>query len=171
MVAKKLKRRNNMRDENISSIVINYSDKLLPDDIPRLENALRNSDGSRTSALLSCKIYNPIVALVLSIFLGTLGIDRFYIGDVGKGILKLLLTVVIIPALYILFVALAMVSLADGVAQSAGGTLEGGENILIYSILIIAIALLETIIYFMELYFCQKKAKRKNIENLLDALR
>ena len=164
-------RRKNMRDENISSIVINYSDKLLRDDIPRLENALRNSNGSRTSALLSCKIYNPIVALVLSIFLGTLGIDRFYIGDVGKGILKLLLTVVIIPALYILFVAVAMVSLADGVAQSAGGTLEGGENILIYSILIIAIALLETIIYFTELYFCQKKAKRKNIENLLAALR
>jgi len=30
------------------------------------------------------------LALILSILLGTLGIDRFYIGDMGIGILKLL---------------------------------------------------------------------------------
>jgi len=31
-----------------------------------------------------------IVALLLSIFLGSLGIDRFYMGYVGTGILKLI---------------------------------------------------------------------------------
>lgn len=30
------------------------------------------------------------IALILSILLGTLGIDRFYVGDLGMGILKLL---------------------------------------------------------------------------------
>ncbi|MBT3984726.1 TM2 domain-containing protein [archaeon] len=35
-----------------------------------------------------------IVTLLLSIFLGTLGVDRFYMGMIGTGILKLLVTIV-----------------------------------------------------------------------------
>ncbi len=37
---------------------------------------------------------NWITALLLSIFLGALGIDRFYMGYVGTGILKLLISIV-----------------------------------------------------------------------------
>jgi TM2 domain-containing membrane protein YozV len=33
---------------------------------------------------------NPTIALVLSLFLGTLGIDRFYLGSILLGVLKLI---------------------------------------------------------------------------------
>jgi len=47
-----------------------------------------NTDTLDTLSLYSYK--NPNTSLLLSIFLGGLGIDRFYIGDTGLGIGKLL---------------------------------------------------------------------------------
>jgi len=40
--------------------------------------------------LLASQMKSPVVALVLSLFFETLGVDRFYIGKVGLGIGKLL---------------------------------------------------------------------------------
>ena len=34
--------------------------------------------------------YNPVAALVLAVFLGYLGIDRFYSGNIVAGVIKLL---------------------------------------------------------------------------------
>ena len=33
---------------------------------------------------------NPVIGLILSLLIGSLGADRFYLGQVGLGILKLL---------------------------------------------------------------------------------
>lgn len=40
--------------------------------------------------MYSAELKDPTVVLMLSIFLGYLGIDRFFIGDIGMGVGKLL---------------------------------------------------------------------------------
>ena len=47
-------------------------------------------DDSRFSALQMLQFKDPTTSLIISILIGGLGIDRFYIGDTGMGIGKLL---------------------------------------------------------------------------------
>lgn len=47
-------------------------------------------DESKAMMIMSMQFKDPMTALIISLFLGGYGIDRFYIGDTGAGILKLL---------------------------------------------------------------------------------
>lgn len=47
-------------------------------------------DDSKQQAIFMVELKDPTMMLIISIFLGYLGIDRFMLGDVPMGILKLL---------------------------------------------------------------------------------
>lgn len=47
-------------------------------------------DESKEAVIMSMQFKDPTTALIISLFLGAYGIDRFYIGDTGLGIGKLL---------------------------------------------------------------------------------
>ncbi len=47
-------------------------------------------DESKFSMISTIEMKDPTTILLVSIFLGGLGIDRFMLGDTGMGILKLL---------------------------------------------------------------------------------
>lgn len=65
--------------------------KYLPEvKIPAVREMLLTMDDSRSSMLATVQFKDPVIALVLSLFLGGLGIDRFYIGNTGLGVGKLL---------------------------------------------------------------------------------
>ncbi len=55
-----------------------------------LKDKLRTMDDEKFSLVSTIELKDPTTLLLVSIFLGGLGIDRFMIGDTGMGILKLL---------------------------------------------------------------------------------
>jgi len=55
-----------------------------------LRDKLMNMDDSRLALISTIELKDPTTILVVSLFLGSLGVDRFMLGDTGMGILKLL---------------------------------------------------------------------------------
>ncbi len=61
-----------------------------PSAIPIIRQKLENADETTFLSVQACELKDPTVLLIISVFLGSLGIDRFMLGDIGMGILKLL---------------------------------------------------------------------------------
>lgn len=58
--------------------------------LPYIRDLLISCDESYYPVLVATQFKDPTIALVLSLVLGGLGVDRFYVGDIGLGVLKLL---------------------------------------------------------------------------------
>lgn len=78
----------NFTDSFLSANTANFPSEQLPSLRQRLSQL---DDSQANQVIAAANIKNPTTALILSIFLGTLGVDRFYIGHVGLGVAKLLL--------------------------------------------------------------------------------
>ena len=85
----KTKSKTTMNDK-INMLLMTYS-KYFPDEsMMMIQDRFEAMDESKTSMLYTLGLKDPTMALILSIVAGGLGIDRFYIGDTGLGIAKLL---------------------------------------------------------------------------------
>lgn len=80
-----------MKEETVRQILTAVSDKLPQDKAILLKNKLAEAPDSKADELLCTPLHSTTTVLLLSIFLGGLGVDRFVIGDVGLGVAKLLL--------------------------------------------------------------------------------
>jgi len=58
--------------------------------LPAIKEKLAQADDSKFMMIQSISFREPILMLIISLLGGTLGIDRFIIGDTGMGIGKLL---------------------------------------------------------------------------------
>lgn len=80
-----------MESEQLNSILVVLSSKIPVGCIPSVRARLESSNVSAEEIMaLTNQMTEPTVAIILSIFLGVLGVDRFYIGDTGIGVGKLL---------------------------------------------------------------------------------
>lgn len=80
-----------MDNNEINQCMMLVGDKIPPACVPTLRKMLERSDTHvQDFSLATMNLKNPTVSLLLSALAGAWGVDRFYIGDIGMGVLKLL---------------------------------------------------------------------------------
>ena len=80
-----------MLDPQKIDLYIMTNQKYFPaEKIVYLKDKLRTMDDEKFSLISTVEMKDPTTLLLVSIFLGSLGIDRFMICDTGMGVLKLL---------------------------------------------------------------------------------
>lgn len=77
-------------NEQTNMLLMAYSKYFPEESIMMLKLRFDLMDESKKSLMYALKFKDPFTALILSLLVGSLGIDRIYIGDTGLGIAKLL---------------------------------------------------------------------------------
>lgn len=98
-----------MEKTTIDNFMITFSKYFSSDKLLFIRNKLEdiNDDQMKALTVLSNEFKDPTISLIVSIFLGGWGIDRFLIGDIGMGLFKLL-TMGVFGFLYFIDIFLIM---------------------------------------------------------------
>lgn len=79
-----------MTQDKVNMYVMTNQKYLPAEKIIFLKQKLAQADEERFQLISAVEFKDPTTILLVSIFLGGLGIDRFMLGETGMGILKLL---------------------------------------------------------------------------------
>lgn len=80
-----------MEKEKVNTYLMMYKEQIPNEKILSLKKALEKADESCEDRLALLQLKNPIFMLLMSIFFGVFGVDRFLLGDTKLGVAKLLL--------------------------------------------------------------------------------
>lgn len=79
-----------MDAQKVDMFIMTNQKNLPADKIMLLKERMLAADESKFTAISTVDLKDSTTLLLISIFLGSFGIDRFMVGDTGMGILKLL---------------------------------------------------------------------------------
>jgi TM2 domain-containing membrane protein YozV len=79
-----------MEESKVDMFMMINSNNLPSSSLPSIRQQLLALPDGRASVLHMTQFKNPTTAIILSVLIGSFGIDRFYLGDTGLGIAKLL---------------------------------------------------------------------------------
>jgi len=79
-----------MHEQKIDMYIMSNSKYFESSQLPVIRERLLQLDESKWFMISSIELKDPTTSLIISIVAGSLGIDRFMIGDVGLGIGKLI---------------------------------------------------------------------------------
>ena len=79
-----------MEKNKVEEILLLNASKLPPEGLQMIREKLLNMEDFTLAQIVFSQLKDPTLALILSIVIGYWGADRFYIGDIGIGLGKLI---------------------------------------------------------------------------------
>ena len=79
-----------MDKNQVDQLMVTLASKVPSESLNQIRQHLEHAQDFYGAQVAIAQMKDPIIVLVISLFVGYLGIDRFYLGDTGMGIGKLL---------------------------------------------------------------------------------
>ncbi len=79
-----------MDKQSINTFLMTNGKNFPEEEMSNIRSKLETVSDENYSILLGMEFKSPTTVLLISIFCGSLGIDRFYLGDTGMGLGKIL---------------------------------------------------------------------------------
>ena len=79
-----------MDKNQVDQLMVTLASKVPSENLNQIRQHLEQAQNLNAAQIDIAQMKDPTIVLIISIFAGPLGIDRFYLGDTGMGIGKLL---------------------------------------------------------------------------------
>lgn len=79
-----------MESNKIDLFLAQNGKMFTPMQLVEIRSKLQNIPDEKASIIMGMEFKDPTLLLIISVLIGELGVDRFMLGNVGMGVLKLL---------------------------------------------------------------------------------